>query len=129
MLPGRHLRLGLLIALAGCTQYWAKPGGTAAELGAARADCEAQANARFPPLMQPALVSSGTPSPMATTCAPAGPTVVCTTAGTGFRPPAYTTLDRNTGPRKQALEACLSDAGWSPVRTKAEASAITSSGR
>jgi len=126
---GRPFLLWTCMLLAGCAQYWAKPGGTTADLSAARTRCEDKANAAFPPLMQPVQVAGGTPSPMVTTCAPAGGSVACSTAGTGFWAPVTTTLDQNIGPRRQAVDACLADAGWTAARSRGEATSITNSGQ
>jgi hypothetical protein len=48
---GRPILVALLV-LAGCAsqRHWTKPGGTEAELNAAKNVCENQANARFPAL-------------------------------------------------------------------------------
>ncbi|MBS0641461.1 MAG: hypothetical protein U1E70_22935 [Acetobacteraceae bacterium] len=119
--------LALLLLLAGCAEYWAKPGGTPVGFRAAREACTRQASADYPPDMEPVQVTQGTPSPMVTTCAPAGGSMACTTSGIGFQPPTYTTLDRNTGPRERAFRACLEAAGWQAVRSQQQADAITNS--
>ena len=117
----------LVLFLSGCADYWAKPGGTPVAFAAARDMCTRQAEAQFPPSMQPVMIAPGTPAPVATRCAPVGGSVACTTVGTGFSPPTYTTLDQNTGPREQAFRACLTAAGWRATRSEQEAAAITNS--
>ena len=117
----------VLLALAGCAEYWAKPGGTPVAFAAAQALCRQQAEAAFPPSMQPVMIAPGTPAPVAARCAPVGGSVACSTVGTGFSPPTYTTLDENIGPREQAFRSCLEAAGWRAVRSEQEAAAITNS--
>ena len=55
--------LALLLLLAGCAEYWAKPGGTPVGFRAAREACTRQASADYPPDMEPVQVTQGTPSP------------------------------------------------------------------
>src|SRR4051794_26356679 len=95
----RSIHLAVTLLLAACTGYWAKPGATPVDLAAARAVCAQRADAAYPPSMGRVTMSTGTPAPMVTRCAPSGATVACTTTGTGFSPPTETTLDQNTGPR------------------------------
>ena len=117
--------MGLL--LAGCSEYWAKPGATAVDFGAARESCSRQAEAAFPPQMEQVRTSSGAPSPTAARCAPVGGAIVCSPTGIGFSNPTYTTLDQNTGPRERAFRDCLQAAGWQAVRSQQQADAITHS--
>jgi len=44
-------------------------------------------------------------------------------------PPNYGSVDRNGRARDYAVTACLNEAGWMPVGSRAEAEAITKSAR
>lgn len=126
----RIFLLFLTVAVAGCAaEYWARPGGTPVQFGAEREACARQAEADFPPRMEPVVTSPGTPAPFVTRCAPAGAGMACSTTGVGLTPAASTTLDRNIGPREQALRSCLQAAGWRSVRSQPEAEAIANSVR
>lgn len=126
-MQSRWSLLPFLLLLAGCAEYWAKPGGTPAAFGAAREACTRAAAAEYPTEMEPVQINQGARAPVVTTCAPAGGGMACTTNGIGFQPPTYTTLDRNTGPRERAFRACLEAAGWQAVRSQSQADAITNS--
>jgi hypothetical protein len=99
------------------------------QFGAAREACARQAEVDFPPLMEAVTISSGIPAPVVSRCVPVGGSVACSTTGVGFGGPSSTTLDKNIGPREQALRSCLVAAGWQPVRSQAEAEAITDAAR
>lgn len=123
----RSIILGALLSLAACTEYWAKPGGTAAEFDATKAACQAQAYSQFPPIPQQTMLTSGYTTPMQTTCTGGGYTVNCFTTGGQYVPPAYMTTDLNQSGRSSAVRACLFAAGWQPVKDKDEARAVTNS--
>ena len=114
-----------LICLAGCTQYWAKPGGTALEFETVKARCETEAFQRFPQAMQTTLASPGYLIPMHTDCRPTPRGPDCFTTGGGIVPPTYATIDLNSQPRSASYRSCLLTAGWQPARDKEEAEAIT----
>jgi hypothetical protein len=61
---GRWSAIAATLTSVACTQYWAKPGGTAAEFEGTKAACESQAYAQFPPIMQQVMVSAGYTTPM-----------------------------------------------------------------
>jgi hypothetical protein len=119
----------LSLVLAGCTQYWAKPGGTPAEFDATKAACEGRAYSQFPPVLQQVMLTQGYTTPMQTNCTPIGYTVSCYTTGGQYIPPAYMTIDQNLTGRNSAFRSCLYSAGWQPVKNKEEADAVTNSGR
>ena len=116
------------IALAGCTQYWAKPGGTPAEFEATKAACQAQAYSQFPPMPQQVMITTGYTTPLQTSCAGSGYAVNCFTTGGQYVPPAYITVDQNNAARNSGLRSCLFAAGWQPVKNKEEAVEVTQSG-
>ena len=118
------LLLGLS-CLAGCTQYWAKPGGTALEFETVKARCETEAFQRFPPAMRTTLANPGYLVPMRTDCRPTPRGQDCFTTGGGIVPPTYSTMDLNSQPRSASYRSCLLTAGWQPARDKEEAEAIT----
>ena len=49
----------LVFVLSGCTEKWAKPGGTDAEFQAMKGACSARSYARFPPMMETIQLTSG----------------------------------------------------------------------
>lgn len=116
------------IALAGCTQYWAKPGGTQVEFEATKAACQAQAYTQFPPVPQQVMITTGYTTPLQTSCNGLGFAVNCFTTGGQYVPPAYITVDQNNAARNSGFRACLFAAGWQPVKNKEEAAAVTQSG-
>jgi hypothetical protein len=131
-LPPRAAPLSALLAslvLSGCTQYWAKPGGTPAEFEATKASCEQQSYGQFPPMPMPVMISPGYTTPIQTTCNGFGYSVSCTQTGGQSYPPSCITVDQNQGARQGAVRSCLFEAGWQPVKNKEEAAAIASSGR
>jgi hypothetical protein len=115
------------LTVAGCTQYWAKPGGTPSELEATKAVCERQSFAEFPPMPQQVMVGTGYVTPMQTSCTAVGYTTSCVQTGGQFIPPSYALVDQNQGARQSAVRACLYQAGWQPARNKEEAEAIMNS--
>ena len=124
------LALTLLAAglLAGCT-YWAKPGGTPAQLEAAKARCETESFARFPQSLQTVLISAGYVAPIRTECHTTPQGQHCVTVGGEYVPPAYSTVDANSQPRSSAYRSCLLAGGWQPAGSREEAEAITRGGR
>lgn len=108
--------LGLLFlcaVLAGCTQYWEKPGGTEAEFRDLLPRCRSYAAAQFPPFIQ--LVQEGyfTPDRIECTRFPNGARS-CVTYPGHFVPPVYS--DLNEGPRIEAVDSCLVQNGWNKVK-------------
>lgn len=123
-----HLIVGFfLVSLGGCTQYWAKPGGTPAEFEATKAACQGRAFSQFPPVLQQIQLTAGYVTPVHTNCVPIGYSVSCTSTGGQYVPPAYMTVDQNQSGRGAAFRSCLYQAGWQPVKDKAEAEAVTNS--
>jgi hypothetical protein len=123
----RWFVLGAAAALAACTQYWAKPGGTPAEFEATQAACQNQAYAQFPPAMQQVMVNPGYVTPLQTICNGAGYASNCYTTGGQYIPPSFMLVDQNAGGRSSAVRSCLFAAGWQPAKNKAEAEAISRS--
>jgi hypothetical protein len=124
-------RMALLLAflpLAGCaSQLWAKPGGTPAEFEGAKAGCNTQSYAMFPPMMQQVMVMAGYVTPVQTSCSGGGYAVNCFTTGGNYVPPLYVPVDQNQGARNSAVRSCLMTAGWQPVKDKEEAALVTNS--
>jgi hypothetical protein len=120
--------IGLMLALAGCTHYWAKPGGTPAEFDATIAACESWAYQLLPMTVEQVQLSPGYVTPLSSVCEPYGRGGACYPTGGTYVPPNYGSVDRNGRARDYAIAACLNDAGWVIVDSRAEAEAITSSG-
>ena len=112
----RHMLLAavMLLAVAGCTRYWAKPGGTDAEWAATEDRCETDALHRFP--LAPVGLGYYAPWGSQCTIGPTGPACV-TYSGTES--------DLNGQSRSGAFRACLIDAGWLPARDRDDAAAIS----
>ena len=120
--------LSCVVLIGGCTQYWAKPGGTAAEFDATKAACNSRSYSQFPPAITQVMLTAGYTTPMQTICNPSGyGSVSCYTTGGNYMPPVYMPVDQNQGARNDAARSCLYSAGWVPVKDKAEAEAVTNS--
>jgi hypothetical protein len=128
MSVGRGSILLACACLAGCTQYWAKPGGTKAEFEGTKAACEGRAYSQFPPMMQQVQLTSGYTTPLQSICTPIGYSVSCYTTGGQYVPPAFMNIDQNETGRTAALRSCLYQAGWQPAKDREEAEMITNSG-
>jgi len=118
----------LPLILAGCAEYWAKPGGTTAELQRAKAECETEAFARFPPALQQVMTSPGYFSPPETNCMTVNGQPQCRTVGGFWVPPTFQSIDLNLDGRRSARMACMSARGWILADTEKEAAAITAGG-
>jgi hypothetical protein len=121
------LACALTIGTTGCTQYWAKPGGTQLEFEATKSACQTQAFAQFPAMPQQVMLTTGYITPVQTSCAGSGYAVNCFSTGGQYVPPAYVTVDQNQGARNSAVRSCLFEAGWRPVKDREEAIAVTES--
>lgn len=97
-----------LAALAGCAQYWDKPGATEAELRAADSACAARATMRFPPMLQVVQTGGGYTMP-AQGCSGGRN---CHGRRAQWVPPTYSTVDRNQRLRETEADQCLMEAGW-----------------
>ena len=117
------------LCVTACTQYWAKPGGTEAEFEVTKGSCGAQSFQQFPPMPQLVAVGGGYITPLQTQCVQRGNRQDCYTVGGQYVPPMYGTVDMNESARVAAFRSCLLAAGWVPAKDKAEAQAITNSGR
>jgi hypothetical protein len=125
----RHLlAASLLLMTCGCAEYWAKPGGTQAELNMVTANCHAQSHAQFPPVLQTVQSSAGYTTPAKTNCTSSGNNSVnCTTKGGDYVPPSYQTVDVNDNGRDAAFHACMYNAGWQSFDSEEQATAVTRS--
>jgi hypothetical protein len=113
------------LMLCGCTEYWAKPGGTEAEFEATESACVARSYQQFPPMPQMVMVSSGNAASITNTkCSSTGSSTNCTSIGGHFSMPSVTVVDINEDARYSAVRACLFAAGWVPAKNEAEAKAI-----
>jgi hypothetical protein len=119
----------IMLVMAGCAQYWAKPGGTPAELEVAQANCEAASFARFPRVLQTNIITPGFIAPVTTSCTPGRDGPHCVTVGGEVIPPTYSTIDLNQAARHNSYQACLVAGGWRRAKDEAEAEAITRMGR
>src|SRR4051812_43587358 len=126
-LIARSFVVSVSLLVAGCTQYWAKPGGTKEEFEATKAACNSQSYAQFPPIMQQIMVSPGYTTPAQTTCTSRGQSVDCYSTGGNYVPPSYVLVDQNDSARDSAFRSCLYAAGWIPVKNQEEAAAVTNS--
>jgi hypothetical protein len=107
----------LVVALAGCSSDYYKPGATEQDLQTDRAACNAQSLAGAPPVMTSGPFGVGYnnvanancfgPGFGAVTCNPIGP------AGSSYVPPPSLSTDVNGGARHALFESCMSARGWS----------------
>jgi hypothetical protein len=102
--------------LAGCTEYWEKPGGSTAEFEAMKGSCTARAYSQFPPMLQQIVLVAGYRTPIQTICTGYGAFVNCYTTGGEYVPPSTMTVDRNENVRDQAVRSCFFENGWTPVK-------------
>ncbi len=87
------------LLLAACADNWAKPGAAPNDFRVAEAGCEVAAMREIPPLPETVLLDPGAPA-----------------WRWGWSPPAsFTTVDRNAFLRRRVAQACLLQAGWTPV--------------
>jgi hypothetical protein len=110
------VRAGLLLlavlALAGCAERWAKPGATEAEFRAMEAQCTAQANDRWPPMLRQEIVMPARFVPPVRSCDRHGR---CSWYGGWWEPPVMGVVDDHAAPRHQERRACYMANGWMPV--------------
>jgi hypothetical protein len=109
------MRWGLVLAvllLGGCAERWAKPGADEGEFRAMRAQCDAHAYDRWPPMLRQEMMFPGRWVPRVRSCDGRGR---CTWFGGWYEPPQMTVIDDNQGPRRQERRACYVANGWSPV--------------
>nr|WP_294519150.1 hypothetical protein [uncultured Rhodopila sp.] len=123
----RCIALGACAAVAACTEYWAKPGGTPAEFEAAKANCQTRAYADFPPALRQVMVSPGYTTPLQTVCNGGPNASNCIMTGGQYSPPSFMMVDQNEAGRNSAARSCLFAAGWQPAKNKEDAEAISRS--
>lgn len=123
----RTVLLFAFLPLCGCAQIWAKPGGTSADLASAKAECERQASASFPPSIERVEVTPSSTTPIQTNCTTTFGVQSCTTTGGSWTPATYRYDDGNQRARDGAVRSCLIAAGWQPVNNKEEALTVTNS--
>jgi hypothetical protein len=125
------MRLGPVVAaslaLAGCAEHWAKPGATPAERDATLARCEAESQARFPPVLQTIMLSPGYFSPPQTRCRAVNNQSVCHTVGGFWNPPVFQTIDLAADARRTARYDCMYSRGWILAKDEKTAEAVTKS--
>jgi hypothetical protein len=100
-----------LAALAGCAQYWDKPGATEAELRAADSACAVRASTRFPPMLHVVQTGGGYTMP-AQGCGGGRSGRNCHGGRAQWVPPTYSTVDRNQRLRENEADQCLMQEGW-----------------
>ncbi len=120
--------LGLVLALAGCVEHWAKPGGTRAELDFTKATCEAESHALFPVMPQQVMSSPGYMLPPETQCTTSNGKTHCRTFGGRWVGPTFRIIDLNDNARNNARIACFYRSGWVLADDEKTAAAITGSG-
>ncbi|MGM0583994.1 MAG: hypothetical protein ACQEUZ_05030 [Pseudomonadota bacterium] len=108
--------LVMVSALAACTQYWEKPGGTQREFDMTKARCEQKAYADFPSMTQQITIGTGYTTPSYTTCTGSGYFMNCQTTGGNYVPPSKITVDNNKQARHRAINSCLMQNGWKKVK-------------
>jgi len=113
--------------LSGCAQHWAKSGGTSAEFDSTKAVCRDWTYQYLPQELEDVQLSPGYITPLSSVCEPRGHRIGCVPVGGTYVPPNYAAVDRNDRARSYAMTACLNDAGWVSVDSKAEAQRITNS--
>jgi len=91
------------------------------------AACETWAYRLLPLAMEQGQSSPGYVTPLTSVCEPYHHRVACYPTGGTYVPPNYESVDRNGRARDYAVTACLNEAGWRPVGSRAEAEAITKS--
>jgi len=101
-----------LLSLAGCAQYWAKPGASADEFRMTETGCQIAALQHVPQILETILVAPGYSSPVFWNCVAPGR---CFPSGGHWTPPIFSTVDRNAPLRRRAVEVCLAGQGWQPV--------------
>ena len=121
----RFLRIAYAIYVSGCVTYWEKPGGTPQEFDAIQANCSAIAYAQFPVAPNTFPIGNGSNLPYNTTCYGNYAVTNCTTTGGGYVPPMTVVIDINSSARKNAIESCLYQNGW----TKTSSGERTGNGR
>lgn len=125
------MRLGpviaALLALAGCAEHWAKPGASPAERDATLARCDAESQARFPPVLQTIMISPGYFTPPQTRCRAANNQTFCQTVGGYWNPPLFQTIDLAADARRTARYDCIYMRGWILAKNEKEAEAVTKS--
>jgi hypothetical protein len=122
------LAVPMLLAIAGCTQYWqhwARPGGTDVDFAAANASCETSSAKRFPPMTTQ---GPGYFVGSSMECEPTAAGTNCLGINPGYLPQITASGDLNERPRETTFQACMAAGGWRPVGTPAEGAAITRSG-
>lgn len=110
------LFLTCALFLSGCAYRWQKPGATEQDFEAAKAACNAQAAAHFPPLMRPVQLNNGYTTPVTTDCHGHGNEVHCVTSGGQYVPPSTTFVDDNEAAREQDVHACFFQNGWQMMK-------------
>jgi hypothetical protein len=108
----------LALSVAGCTEYWAKPGAGEREFEVMRGQCNARGYQRFPPLVRTSLSQEGHYAPVTNRCVTKGNSTECTKTGGQWVPPSYTTVDDNERPRDEDIRSCFFENGWAPVEKK-----------
>jgi len=115
-----------IIVLGGCTQYWGKPGGTASEFEADKAECNALAYGQFPPnVITNTTYTGGYQAPSQTNCTVIGNTMNCTSQPSPLNVPSIpvtTSQDINVQARNAAWESCMYGKGYQKTANQSGAS-------
>ena len=123
----RTALLAGLLALGGCAEYWAKPGGTPAMFERTRLECEQRAFGMLPQVFVPVQVGGGYFTGQETRCTRNGENQNCYTTPGYYVPPAYSMMDQNSSTRNSMTRSCLIANGWIPTDDEKAAIAITNS--
>jgi len=123
----RHLAAVLVLALlAGCAQYWARPGGTNQAFDAAKARCQSEAFARYPAGSRGGAIDQELIAPKPDLCVDAIHGIQCMSNGGQFSPIRLS--PGMSGPAREMFGTCMAAAGWRPVANAAQGEAITRGG-
>ena len=98
--------------LSACAERWEKPGASEADFRAMKAQCDAQAFERWPPVLREQLMFPGRWVPPVRSCDPRGR---CVWYGGWYEPPQTMIVDDHERPRRAERRACYMGNGWTPV--------------
>jgi hypothetical protein len=105
----RSAALISIFLLTGCAAGWTRPGATPTQAAQDKYQCQMEAAAAFPVLMNPS--NTGYQGPARTNCKIDGSRINCTTTPTTYTPPPQQS-DANEWPRQAAINSCLEARGY-----------------
>jgi hypothetical protein len=111
--PVRAISILIVLALAGCTTTWSKPGATQRDFDVDKTACVSQAYQIAPVSAVPMTFGTGYTQPTYTSCTGSYGMANCVTTGGNYVPPTVVPVDVNRGARNAAFESCMYTRGWS----------------